>query len=90
MPRVSVNIPSYNHTRPLRLRIKSVLRQTYQDLELILLDDCSTDEGRSILFEYPTDPRVRLEFNEKNSGGASKRWNKGVRQARGQYIWIAE
>jgi glycosyltransferase involved in cell wall biosynthesis len=89
-PRVSVIIPNYNHARFLRRRIDSVLRQTYQDFELILLDDCSTDESRSILLEHADDPRVRIEFNEKNSGGTFKQWNKGVRLARGEYVWIAE
>jgi glycosyltransferase involved in cell wall biosynthesis len=76
--------------RFLRRRIESVLCQTYQDFELILLDDCSSDESRSLLSEYAGDPRVRIEFNEVNSGSPFKQWNKGVRLARGQYVWIAE
>jgi glycosyltransferase involved in cell wall biosynthesis len=90
MPTVSVVIPNYNHARYLRQRIESVLGQTYQDFEVILLDDCSTDESQSILREYAADPRVRLEFNEKNSGSTFKQWNKGARLARGKYVWIAE
>jgi len=90
MPTVSVIVPSYNHARYLRQRLDTVLRQTYQDFELILLDDCSTDESCSILREYASDPRVRAEFNEVNSGSTFKQWNKGVKLARGKYIWIAE
>ena len=90
MPTVSVIIPNYNHARFLRQRIESVLRQTYQDFEVILLDDCSTDESRSILSEFADDPRVRIEFNAVNSGNPFKQWNKGVRLARGKYVWIAE
>jgi glycosyltransferase involved in cell wall biosynthesis len=90
MPRVSIIIPNYNHARFLRRRIESVLKQTYQDFELILLDDFSTDESRSILSEHADDPRVRIEFNNKNSGSTFKQWNKGVRLAKGNYIWIAE
>jgi glycosyltransferase involved in cell wall biosynthesis len=90
MPKVSVVIPNYNHARYLRQRIETVLRQTFQDFELILLDDCSTDESRSILSNYARDPRVRLEFNDVNSGSTFKQWNKGVRLARGEYVWIAE
>ena len=67
-----------------------MLRQTYRDFEVILLDDCSTDESRSILSEYAGDPRVRFEFNEKNSGSPFKQWNKGVALASGEYGWIAE
>jgi len=89
-PKVSVIIPNYNHARFLRQRIKSVLGQTYQDFEVILLDDCSTDESRSILTDYAGNPRVRIEFNEKNSGSTFKQWNKGVRLSRGEYAWIAE
>jgi glycosyltransferase involved in cell wall biosynthesis len=90
MPKVSVVIPNYNHARFLRRRIESVLRQTYQDFEVILLDDCSTDESRSILSDYANDPRVTTEFNTVNSGSTFKQWNKGVRLARGEYVWIAE
>jgi glycosyltransferase involved in cell wall biosynthesis len=90
MPTVSVIVPNYNHARYLRKRIESVLGQTYQDFEMILLDDCSTDESRSIIGEYENDSRVRIEFNEKNSGSTFKQWNKGVRLARGRYVWIAE
>jgi glycosyltransferase involved in cell wall biosynthesis len=77
MPKVSVIIPNYNHARYLRGRIESVLRQTYRDFEVILLDDCSTDDSRSILGEYVKDPRVRIDFNEVNSGSTFKQWNKG-------------
>jgi Glycosyl transferase family 2 len=90
MPKVSVIVPNYNHARFLRQRIDSILAQTYQDFELILLDDCSTDESRSILEEYARDSRVRLEFNSANSGSTFKQWNKGVALARGKYVWIAE
>jgi glycosyltransferase involved in cell wall biosynthesis len=90
MPRVSVIIPNYNHARYLRQRIDSVLRQTYQDFEMILMDDCSTDASRSIISEYANNPRVRTEFNAENSGNTFKQWNKGVRLARGEYVWIAE
>jgi glycosyltransferase involved in cell wall biosynthesis len=90
MSTVSVIIPNYNHARFLRQRIESVFGQTYQDFEVILLDDCSTDESQSILREYAAEPRVRIEFNEKNSGSTFKQWNKGVLLARGKYVWIAE
>jgi glycosyltransferase involved in cell wall biosynthesis len=90
MPKVSVIIPNYNHAQFLRRRIESVLCQTYQDFELILLDDCSTDESRSLLSEYAGDPRVRIEFDEVNSGSTFKQWNKGVGMSCGGYVWIAE
>jgi glycosyltransferase involved in cell wall biosynthesis len=90
IPKVSVIIPNYNHARYLGRRIDSVLGQTYRDFEVIFLDDCSTDESRSIISEYAGHPGVRIEFNEKNSGSTFKQWNKGVRMSRGRYVWIAE
>jgi len=90
-PKVSVIVPNYNHAPYLRQRIDSILAQTFQDFELILLDDASTDDSRSILISYSDNPHVSaVHFNEKNSGSTFKQWNKGVRLARGEYIWIAE
>jgi glycosyltransferase involved in cell wall biosynthesis len=71
-------------------RIESILRQTYQDFELILLDDCSIDDSRAILSQYASESRVRMQLNEVNSGSTFKQWNRGVRLARGKYVWIAE
>jgi glycosyltransferase involved in cell wall biosynthesis len=90
MPKVSVIIPNYNHARYLRQRIDTVLGQTFQDFEVILMDDCSTDESRSIISEYANDSRVRIELSQRNSGSTFKQWNKGVELAKGEYIWIAE
>lgn len=90
MPKVSVVIPSYNHARFLRRRLDTVLQQSLQDFEVVILDDCSTDESRSILSEYAENPKIRIELNEKNSGSPFKQWNKGVRLSRGEYIWLAE
>lgn len=90
MSSVSVIVPNYNHARFLRQRVDSILAQTCQDLELILLDDASTDESREILQTYRCDPRVKLHFNEVNSGNTFKQWNAGVSLAQGKYVWIAE
>lgn len=90
MPKVSVIVPNYNHAPYLRQRMESILGQTYRDFEAILLDDGSTDESRSILSEYAGDPRVRIEFNEVNSGSTFRQWKKGIGLARGEYIWMAE
>lgn len=98
MPTVSVIVPNYNHAPFLRQRIDSILAQTYRDFELILLDDCSTDDSREILADYagraqagaPVPHDIHLGLNEKNSGSPFKQWNKGVRLARGKYVWMAE
>ena len=91
MPKVSVIVPNYNHARFLNQRIDSILNQTYTDFELILLDDCSTDESREVLLSYKGHPQVtHVVFNEKNSSSTFKQWEKGIKLAQGEYIWIAE
>lgn len=91
MATVTVIIPNYNHARYLPRRIESVLNQTYRDFEVLLMDDCSTDDSREILAQYArTDVRIRLLLNETNSGSTFKQWNKGVRESKGKFIWIAE
>lgn len=65
--KVSVLIPSFNHARFLRECIDSVIEQTYEDWEIVAIDDCSRDESVSILRSY-TDPRIRVMQNEGNLG----------------------
>lgn len=90
-PKVSVIIPNYNHARFLEQRIRSVLQQTYQDFEVILLDDCSTDESRAIIETYRNHEKVsHLIFNDVNSGNTFHQWKKGIELAKGEYIWLAE
>jgi glycosyltransferase involved in cell wall biosynthesis len=89
--KVSVIIPNYNHARYLHARLDSVLSQTYRNLEVILMDDCSSDNSREIIAEYAAkDERIRVVLNEQNSGSTFKQWNKGIELATGEYIWIAE
>jgi cellulose synthase/poly-beta-1,6-N-acetylglucosamine synthase-like glycosyltransferase len=90
LPAVSVVVPVYNHAPYLRWRLDSILRQTYQDFEVILLDDCSTDSSLEVLKSYLPDSRLRLECNSANSGSPCKQWVKGLSLARGRYVWIAE
>lgn len=91
MPKVSVIIPNYNHAPFLRERIDSVLNQTYGDIEVILLDDCSTDNSVSVLESYRSNPKVSaVVLNTENSGSTFKQWQKGFDLAKGEFIWIAE
>ena len=91
MPKVSVIVPNYNYGRFLSQRMESILSQTFQDMEIILLDDCSTDNSQAILSQYATHPLVsHIVFNEKNSGSPFAQWQKGIDLAQGEYIWIAE
>jgi len=88
---VSIIIPNYNHAPFLRQRIDSVLNQTFQDFELILLDDASTDYSLAIIDRYKLHSKVtHICINEKNSGSPFVQWKKGIELAKGEFIWIAE
>ena len=90
-PLVSVIIPNYNHARFLDERIQSVLNQTYQNFELIILDDKSTDNSVEVINQYKDDPHVSsIIVNEENSGSTFKQWHKGFELAKGEVVWIAE
>lgn len=92
-PLVSVIIPNYCHSRFLDERITSVLNQTYQNFEIIILDDCSPDNGASkaVIEKYRNNPKVsHIVYNEENSGSTFNQWNKGFSLAKGELIWIAE
>jgi glycosyltransferase involved in cell wall biosynthesis len=90
LPRVTVIVPNYNHARYLDRRLESVLGQTFRDFELLFLDDASTDDSRRVFSAYASDPRVRALFNDRNSGSTFRQWNRGLREARGEYVWLAE
>ena len=90
-PFVSIIIPNYNHAQFLNERIQSVLNQTYQNYELIILDDKSSDNSLEIFERYKSNPRVSsIVLNKENSGSPFKQWYKGLELAKGEYIWIAE
>lgn len=91
MPKVSVIVPNYNHAKYLSQRLDSIFDQTFQDFEVILLDDCSTDNSAELLTKYTGNKKVtQFIVNEKNSGSTYKQWIKGITLAKGKYIWIAE
>lgn len=90
-PLVSVIIPNYNHAQFLDERIQSVLNQTYQNFEVIILDDKSTDNSVAIINKYKDNPHIsKVEINEYNSGSSFKQWHKGFELAKGDIVWIAE
>lgn len=91
MVEVSVVIPNYNHENYLARRLDSVFNQTFSNFEVILLDDCSTDNSKMVLDQYRDDIRVsHYLINEKNSGSPFSQWEKGLKLARGKWVWIAE
>lgn len=90
-PLVSVIIPNYNHARYLKQRLDSVFDQTYQNFEVIILDDCSTDNSMEVIEQYKDNSHLsQIVVNETNSGSPFKQWNKGFQYAKGDLIWIAE
>ena len=91
-PLVSVIVPNYNHARYLDQRIHSILAQGYGNMEILLLDDCSSDDSRAVIARYEKEypDRVRAILNDQNSGNVFRQWQRGVEAARGDLIWICE
>jgi glycosyltransferase involved in cell wall biosynthesis len=83
-PLVTVIIPAYNREATIARAVDSVLAQTLDDLELIVVDDASTDRTAGIVAAY-ADPRVRLLRHARNRRAAAAR-NTGIRAARGKYV----
>lgn len=92
--RVSVVIPNYNYARFMYQRLYSILCQDYKIYELIILDDCSSDDSRKVIDNIVSDigkyVDIKVMYNDVNSGTAFKQWKKGFDAATGDYIWIAE
>ena len=82
---VSIVMPSYNTSDYIGGSIESVLEQTYPYWELIIVDDCSTDNTDEVVEKYLSDSRIRYLKNEKNSGAAVSR-NYALREAKGKWI----
>ena len=82
---VSVIMPSYNTAKYIGETIKSVQAQTYENWELIIVDDCSTDNTDSAVEPFLSDERIRYLKNSRNSGAAVSR-NYALREAKGKWI----
>lgn len=84
MDLVSIIMPNYNGEKYLKETLDSVLNQTYENWELLFVDDCSTDRSVEIVKSYK-DSRIKLLLNETNSGAATSR-NYALREAKGKWI----
>ncbi|MCI8860728.1 MAG: glycosyltransferase family 2 protein [Lachnospiraceae bacterium] len=82
---VSIVMPSYNTSQFIAESIQSVQSQSYTNWELIIVDDCSTDDTEDVVKLYLNDKRIRYLKNEKNSGTAVSR-NRALREAKGKWI----
>jgi glycosyltransferase involved in cell wall biosynthesis len=86
MPEISVIIPLYNNAKYIGKAIESVLNQTFTDFEIIVVDDCSTDNSRDVIESYiKKDARVRAIYHERNKGVSAAR-NTGIHAATGAFI----
>lgn len=86
LPKVSIYIPNYNYGKFLDVAIMSALSQTYQDIEVVVVDDCSTDNSIDVLKKYmQPDSRVRVFLNDENIGLPATA-NKAISLSRGKYI----
>src|SRR5690606_30251642 len=84
--KVSIITPSYNSAQYIVRTIDSILAQTYRNWELLVIDDCSTDNSRDVIQKYmDNDSRIRLISLNENSGAAVAR-NTGIRNASGRFI----
>ena len=81
---VSIIMPSWNTERFIAETIQSVIDQTYTNWELLIVDDCSTDNTDEVVASFKDD-RIKYFHNEKNSGAALTR-NRAMREARGEWI----
>ena len=89
-PLVSVIMPVYNAENFLDKSVSSVINQTYKNLEILLIDDCSTDNSYNILKEYANkDNRIKLFHNEQNKHVSATR-NVGIKNATGKYLYFID
>ena len=84
MPKVSVIIPTYNRARLMKRAIRSVLNQMYQDFEIIIVDDASTDNTKEVVESFNAE-RIKYIRHEINEGEAAAR-NTGIKSASGKFI----
>lgn len=89
-PKISIIIPVYNVEKYLRECLDSCINQTLQDIEIICVDDCSTDNSYKILEEYQQkDSRIKIFRQEENKKQGAAR-NKGLEIATGEYVWFVD
>lgn len=87
-PSISVVIPAYNHEKFIKETIESILNQTFEDFELIIIDDRSTDKTAQLIKEF-SDKRIRFYENDENKGIFHNR-SLGVNLAKGKYIALLD
>jgi glycosyltransferase involved in cell wall biosynthesis len=85
---VAVIVASYNHAEFLYQRMQSIIDQTHQDLEVLVIDDCSTDNSREVLEQFKFDPRIKLIFSDVNRGWVATS-NVGFEKTSAEFVLFA-
>lgn len=85
---VSIVVASYNHAEFLAQRMDSLINQTYQEIEILVIDDCSPDNSVEVLRRYESHPKVRLILREKNGGWVTVS-NQGIELSSGEFVIFA-
>lgn len=85
-PLVSICIPSFNNEKSISYTIDSILNQTYENIEIILIDNCSTDNTFNVMQKY-LDKNIKIYKNDENIGVVGN-WNKCIEYATGKYVCI--
>ena len=89
-PLVSVVFTSFNHKEFLKEALDSLVNQTYQNIEIIIIDDCSTDGSQEILEQYRCFNNINLKLSTTNSGSYVNSSNYGASLATGDYLLFAQ
>lgn len=84
-PKLSVIVPVYNTAKYLEKCLNSLLQQDYDNLEIVVVEDCSKDNSRKVLDKFSKNEKIKIIYNEKNSGLSFTR-NSGLKHATGKYI----
>jgi glycosyltransferase involved in cell wall biosynthesis len=92
LPRVSVAVPNYNYARYMPERLGSIFNQSHPVQEILVLDDCSTDDSLAVIPAIAKDWQrdITLIANTTNSGSVFAQWRRAAEAATGEWLWIAE
>ncbi len=87
--RVSIIVPIFNVEKYINRCLESIIAQQQEGIEVICVEDCSTDGSKKILQEYENNTEIKVVYNEKNVGLGEAR-NIGLSEAKGEYIWFVD
>jgi glycosyltransferase involved in cell wall biosynthesis len=89
-PAVTAVVPSYRHGKFIAARIESIVGQSFSDLELIVIDDCSPDNSDEVIRGLQAKHGFTYHRNTRNSGTPFAAWERAAKLARGEFLWICE